>query len=166
MEYNDIIKAVKCCKMPPLTGACKNCPLRDTENCTSELLNSILNLLDRLNAENKTLLEKKCIKWIPVSERLPEAEKEVLAMCRTSTGGKYFCTAIYIPKGMLRDDSWFNWDYEICEEYSEENDDYFVPEGWYERYYNYDEYGCGRIEDTVTHWAETVPEPAEEKKND
>ena len=102
-------------------------------------------------------------KWISVKERLPEAEKEVLALCRASWNSKhrYQCCAFYEHKGMLREASDYIWDYECCDEYSEEDDDYFVNPGWYERIYNWDDYSAVGITGEVTHWM-PLPEPPKE----
>jgi hypothetical protein len=99
------------------------------------------------------------VHWISVNDRLPEAEKEVLILCKASYGKnyRYQCIAFYEPKGMLREQSDYGWDYECCSEYSEEDDDYFVNEGWYERIHNWDEYSAVGIVDEVTHW---MPLPA------
>ena len=101
-------------------------------------------------------------RWISVEERLPEAEKEVRVLCKASWNSKYRyqCQAFYEPKGMLREESDYGWDYECCSEYSEEDDDYFVNPGWYERIHNWDEYSAVGIADEVTHWM-PLPEPPE-----
>lgn len=100
-------------------------------------------------------------KWISVEERLPKAEQEVLVACKTRTSGyRYQCQGFYVPRGIYREDSEFTWDYEACDEYDEERDDYLVNEGWYERIHNWDEYGAVSISDIVTHWM-PLPEPPE-----
>ena len=101
-------------------------------------------------------------RWISVEERLPEAEKEVRVLCKASWNSKwrYQCQAFYVPKGTLREASEYGWDYESCDEYSEEDDDYFVNPGWYERIHNWDDYGAVGITDEVTHWM-PLPEPPE-----
>lgn len=99
--------------------------------------------------------------WISVKERLPEAEQEVCVACKTRTFGyRYQCQGFYVPRGVYREDSEFAWDYEACDEYDEERDDYLVNEGWYERIHNWDEYGAVSISDIVTHWM-PLPEPPE-----
>lgn len=105
--------------------------------------------------------------WISVKDRLPEAEKEVLLLCKTTwrSGHTYCCIAVYVPEGILRGESCFNWDYECCDEYCEEHDDYYVNAGWYERIYNWDDYAVVGIDDKVTHWA-YLPEPPKEETND
>ena len=101
-------------------------------------------------------------RWISVEERLPEAEKEVRVLCKASWNSKYRyqCQAFYEPKGMLREKSDYGWDYECCSEYSEEDDDYFVNPGWYERIHNWDDCSAAGIPDEVTHWM-PLPEPPE-----
>lgn len=102
--------------------------------------------------------------WISVEERLPEAEKEVRVLCKASWNRewRYQCQAFYEPKGMLREASNYGWDYECCSEYSEEDDDYFVNPGWYERIHNWDDYSAVGIADEVTHWM-PLPEPPKEE---
>lgn len=101
------------------------------------------------------------MEWISVKDRLPEAEKEVLLLCKTRLiSGRtycYCCIAVYVPKGILREESNFNWDCECCGDYCEEHDDYYVNAGWYERIYNWDDYAVVGIADKVTHW---MPIPA------
>lgn len=98
--------------------------------------------------------------WVSVEERLPKAEKEVRLFCITPNGYKYQCQGFYVPPGMLRDDSDYSWDWECCDEYDEDSDDYFVNPGWYESCHNWDEYSAFRVADKVTHWM-PLPEPPE-----
>lgn len=99
-------------------------------------------------------------RWIPVTERLPEAEKEVMIRC--SRGGYIFtCPAIYEYGTVLTKDSAWNW-YEIDSyaEYSEETDDYFVPQGWWEsRHFTPDDVYNNPVDCEVTHW---MPQPGVE----
>lgn len=104
------------------------------------------------------------MEWISVEDRLPEPEQEVLALCvRRPFGFKYQCKAFYIPKKWLRGESDLNWDYECCDEYDEDADDYYVNEGWYERIHNWDDYGAVGIADFVTHWM-PLPEPPKDMR--
>lgn len=101
--------------------------------------------------------------WIPVTpETMPKAEEKVLVMCRTSVGGRYVCCAFYVPERFNKEDSDYCWDYE-CLDYIDEEDEYFVKEGWYERIHNWDDYCAVGIEDFVTHWM-PLPEQTEESK--
>ena len=95
--------------------------------------------------------------WVSVEERLPDAEKEVRLFCVTPNGYKYQCQGFYVPPGMRRDDSDYSWDWECCDQYDEDSDDYFVNPGWYERGHNWDEYSAFGIAGKVTHW---MPLPA------
>lgn len=96
--------------------------------------------------------------WVSVGERLPDAEKEVRLFCVTPNGYKYQCQGFYVPPGMRRDDSDYSWDWECCDQYDEDSDDYFVNPGWYESSHNWDEYSAFGIADKVTHWM-PLPEP-------
>ena len=87
--------------------------------------------------------------WIPVSERLPEKET-VLATVETKTFKyRYVCEAVWIPRWTWKAsfDSW-----EDCSEYNEDEDEYYVLEGWYERVHNWDDYSYVGIEDDVIAW--------------
>lgn len=90
--------------------------------------------------------------WISVKDKLPEPEKEVLLYCITGLGYHYQCVGFFVPKGMHREDSSYSWDYEYCDEYDEEIDDYFVNSGWYESVQNWDDFSAVGIVDEVTHW--------------
>lgn len=99
--------------------------------------------------------------WIPVEERMPDAETDVLALCKYGTcKGRYVCCAFYEPKGAFEEDSDFQWDCEALGDYNEEKDSWEIPEGWYERIHNWDDYGSVKIVDAVTHWMH-LPEPPE-----
>lgn len=91
-------------------------------------------------------------KWIKVTDETPPMEVEVLASCKTAGGYRYWCIAFYLPGGVLRQNSSYNWDYECCDRYDEQADDYYINPGWYERLHNWDECSAVGIEDTVTHW--------------
>lgn len=94
------------------------------------------------------------IKWTNQNRKKPEAEKEVLLLCKLRNSTHlYKCIGFYVPPGMLRDDSYFCWNYEYCDEYDEEHDDYLVNPGWYERIYNWDDGSAVGIVDDVIGWA-------------
>lgn len=100
--------------------------------------------------------------WISVKDRLPEPETEVLAVC-VRNGYRFICPAIYETGTTLTQDSIWNW-YELYNygTYSEENDDYFVPEGWWEaRQFTPDDVYNNPVDCAVTHWM-PLPEPPEE----
>lgn len=103
--------------------------------------------------------ESNMTSWISVNDRLPEQEECVLLLCKTQYGTSYKCIGFYESGTMHRDDSGYCWDYEVCDIYDEENDDYLVNKGWFERVFNWDDYSACGIEDTVTHW---MPLPSTE----
>lgn len=84
-------------------------------------------------AEVKEILEQeeKTGGWIPVSERLPDPETEVLITARRKykSGGcvDIITTAFYEDGNISECDSCWNW-VDIDGEYDEENDCYIVPE--------------------------------------
>lgn len=102
------------------------------------------------------------LEWVSVEEKLPDAEEEVRLCCVTAAGHRYQCQGFYVPPGTHRDDSGYSWDWECCEKYDEERDDYLVNPGWYESIHNWDEYSACGIVDRVTHWM-PLPELPEEK---
>lgn len=102
--------------------------------------------------------------WISVKDHLPESDKRVLASCdvRRLDGyrWRYTCVAFYaakhsIPEGKYPED-------DECYDYDEDEDEYYLKEGWYEVIHNWDEYSSVVIEDFVTHWM-PLPEPPEEE---
>ena len=105
--------------------------------------------------------------WISVKDRLPEAGKHVLADCevRLISGRKkhYVCKAYYAPTHTISVGS-FPDDAE-CYEYDEEDDNYYLLEGWYECIHNWDDYSGVVIGDFVTHWM-LLPEPPKEVSED
>lgn len=97
--------------------------------------------------------------WISVKDRLPKPEAEVLAACARN-GYCFICPAIYEDGTVLTQDSVWNW-YELDSygTYSEENDDYFIPEGWWEnRRFTPDDVYNNPVDCAVTHWM-PLPEP-------
>ena len=100
--------------------------------------------------------------WISVKDKLPEPETEVLAVC-VRNGYRFICPVIYEDGTVLTQDSIWNW-YELDNygTYSEENDDYFVPEGWWEnRQFTPDDVYNNPVDCAVTHWM-PLPEPPKE----
>ncbi len=91
--------------------------------------------------------------WISVEDKLPDTEAEVLAVCNRN-GFQFVCPAIYEDGTVLTQDSMWSWyDLDNYGTYSEENDDYFIPEGWWEnRQFTPDDVYNSPVDCPVTHW--------------
>ena len=96
-------------------------------------------------------------KWIPVTERLPEPETEVLILARS--GKRHIITTgMYEDGSKNTEDSEWWWETDGFE-YDEELDAYIIPEGWWEyKHYNGDDEYNHAIDNVVTHWM-PLPEP-------
>lgn len=93
--------------------------------------------------------------WVAVSERLPDPGIPVLVYCKNSHGKGRRLRAEWCPRWTVEsvcDDDSDNY------EYSEEKDQYYVNEGWYET--NEFEETHWKIDRPVTHWM-PLPEPPE-----
>ena len=91
--------------------------------------------------------------WICVKDRLPKPETEVLAVC-VRNGYRFICPVIYEDGTKLTQNSiWNGYELDNYGTYSEENDDYFVPEGWWEnRQFTPDDVYNNPVDCAVTHW--------------
>ena len=104
--------------------------------------------------------------WISVEDRLPDAESEVLAVCNRN-GFHFVCPAIYEDGAVLTQDSIWSW-YDLGNygTFSEENDDYFIPEGWWEnRQFTPDDVYNSPVDCPVTHWM-PLPELPDRSEED
>lgn len=148
MTKDEIVKALRACGR----GCCYDCVCFKKEIPCKEKNLGAADLIEQ-QAARIAELKAKVPRWIPVTERLPECEKEVLILC--SRGGYIFhCPAIYEDGKVLTGDSDWNW-YEIesYAEYNEEADDYFVPQGWWEsRHFTPDDVYNNPVDCEVTHW--------------
>lgn len=87
--------------------------------------------------------------WVSAIEKLPAVQKKVLATFVNRCGKRRTICAHYIPR-------WTQESYgddESHDEYSEELDNYFMCEGWYENIENWGEFSAVHVcEGDVTHW--------------
>lgn len=104
--------------------------------------------------------------WISVEDRLPEGGVHCLIACKVKridgTYGQYVCVGYYAEKFKHLA---YGVDDDCVSEYNEENDEYYIVEGWYEVIKNWDDYGFVAIYDTVTHWM-PLPEAPKGDKTD
>lgn len=92
-------------------------------------------------------------RWIPITERLPTPETEVMIVCNRN-GKRFIATAIHEDGTLFEKDSkWFWNDIWTYGDYDEERDDYIIPECWWEsRCFTPDDvYNCP-VDCEVTHW--------------
>ena len=106
-------------------------------------------IADYLIANGVTVQE-----WISVKDRLPENGAHVLLCCemRRCDGeiyGKYVCDGYYAEANKIIT---VGFPDECDYEYNEEDDEYYLCEGWYEVIKNWDDYNSVSVEDFVTHW--------------
>lgn len=99
--------------------------------------------------------------WIPVVERLPENETDVLiAYTRKGIRGYSYsgvCTAFHTDGHTSTENSSYNWEIDMY--YNEGVDAYIVPEGWWETVDFGEEFSA--VDAVVTHWM-PLPEPPKE----
>lgn len=104
--------------------------------------------------------------WISVKDGPPKSGKHVFVTCeiRSLYGYKkqYVCEAFYAAEHSISEGKYL-YDTD-CYDYSEEDDEYYLKEGWYEVIHNCDEYSSIVIGDFVTHWM-PLPEAPEEVSN-
>lgn len=164
MTDKEIIQALRCGE--DANGTPRPEPGEGEIVCYDPLKLAAAELIEHLTAENVALREKQ--RWIPVTERLPKPEIDVLIVCNRN-GYRFVAPAIYEDGKMLTQDSVWNWN-EIYTYglYSEEADDYYIPEGWWEnRQFNPDDVYNNPVDCAVTHWmplAEAPETPEEGEK--
>lgn len=103
--------------------------------------------------------------WISVNDDKPKPEEEVIVLIERRWEDnvyRFSTTAMYEDGSISTGDSIWCW-YDIDFDYDEENDEYLIPEGWWEyRHYNPDDVYNNAITDTVTHWMPLPELPKEE----
>ena len=86
MTYEEIVQALRYCSDPD----CKDCPTCKyvgLGDCLERLVADAADLIERLTAENAALREKQ--RWIPVTERLPERDVQVLGWYKDNPFSQY-----------------------------------------------------------------------------
>lgn len=106
--------------------------------------------------------------WIPVGERLPKCEQEVLICTKKKLVGRDACIdsiitpAIYEDGTMLENDSSWQWEDVDWAGWDDEEDCGIIPEGWWEnRSFNQDDVYNNPVDQEVVAWM-PLPEPYKE----
>ena len=112
--------------------------------------------LDGAIAQKKSTV----MEWISVEDRLPESGVHVLLCCEMhrhggEIAGKYVCDGYYAEANKIIAGDFPD---ECNCEYSEEDDEFYLREGWYEVVKNWDDFNSVAVEDFVTHWM-PIPNP-------
>lgn len=98
------------------------------------------------------------MEWIKCSpDNMPKSEQKVIVAFWNKYSKSYHRTmAFYVPHMTVE----YTYDSEIDCDYDEEQDKYFIPEGWYETMIESE--ACWQLTETITHWQPLPPAPAKE----
>lgn len=115
--------------------------------------------LSVMNLEEENARLKAQITWRPVSE-LPEKDQIVIATYRNGYGKRRRVSAVYVRQyeEEAGDDD------ELCVEYCEEQDEWYLKEGWYELIDNWDYSLVAIVEGVVDYWMPMPPAPEGERR--
>lgn len=98
--------------------------------------------------------------WVACADRMPESGRTVLAYYLNSFGNDRRIRAQHVKAWTILAEDYADPDIE-CVEYSEQEDAYYLLEGWYECIDNWDEYYRVQVnEGPITHWQPLPPSPA------
>lgn len=81
MTDKEIIQALRCCEKEVCADG-GLCPLSSDADCITHLCEAVIDLIERLTAENakaeaeRDALREKVPQWVSVKDRLPEAPEE------------------------------------------------------------------------------------------
>lgn len=101
------------------------------------------------------------MEWISVNEQMPEPRERVLAFYTNEYKRNRIELACYIPPRTVKAEDYLSEEAEGCSEYDEENDIYWVIEGWFEDSWESDM--NWQLNQTITHWM-PLPEIPERKE--
>ena len=168
----EIAKSLRaCCTPKPDRGFipridCESCGFKrspgtcrwDLQRAGAYMIEAQAKWIGELEAELAKLREEN--RWIPVEERLPENEVDVLILAERRLYGisetdrrkhHIVATAFHTDGKMNTEDSGYNWElWDTGAEYDEEVDAYIIPEGWWEAVRYGEEFSA--VDDIVTHW--------------
>lgn len=127
------------------------CPDVAAGDCSLKLCADALTLIERLESERDAALAK-VPRWISVDERLPESGVHVFALCEIRANGgvirRYVCDGFHV-EAWKEKAGCYSEDCALV--YNDEDDEYYLEEGWYEVIKNWEEYNSITIADFVTH---------------
>lgn len=105
--------------------------------------------------------------WRDPDKDPPKVETEVLILYRNEIDGYEITTAHYEDGSVfLQDSVWYWEDLPDWGTYDEEQDDYRIPEGWWEyRHFNPDEVYNNRIDRPVVGWMPLPPKEVTQNGN-
>ena len=113
--------------------------------------------LSVMNLEEENARMKDQLTWRPVSE-LPEKDQIVVATYLNCYGKRRRVRAVYVRQ--YEEEA---GDDELCVEYCEEKDEWYLKEGWYELIDNLDYSLAAIVEGVVDYWMPMPPAPEGEK---
>lgn len=111
----------------------------------------------RLTAEVERLEAER--RWIPVTERMPDAGVHVYAAYKNTHGQWRQVRAFWVPKFWLEQPE--GPEATFASDYDETTDNFYWQEGWYEVIDNWDDYSAIRICDAVSDWMPSLPMPTQ-----
>ena len=125
------------------------------EQGTIKTLHDVEDFIDEMTVYDKETLYPR---WKNPDTELPKVETEVLILYLNEIGGYEITTAQYENGNIFSEDSEWNWEnLPDWGTYDEEQDDYRIPEGWWEyRHFNPDEVYNNKIDRPVVGWM-TLP---------
>lgn len=114
-------------------------------------------IIDGLQAELDKLPDDG---WRPIATAPPG--KPILVFYRPILGrGGIIIKAKYVAK-FTEEAAGYDWDTDVKTDYDEENDKYYLPEGWIELIDNWDDYSSVYFEQPLTHWMPLPAHPEED----
>ena len=143
MRTEDILAALRRLKVETGSLACLGCGREHDcgiHGCrivreAADLIEKLTDRCARYAEEIAVLQERE--KWVPVTERLPENEKDVLILFeRAGLRGDVYRVvgkAFYTDGKTNTENSAYVWETDYIDmEYDEDADAYIIPEGWWE----------------------------------
>ena len=167
LTAEEIAKSLRICANPVPCEGCIGIEHRGDCDCADWLKRTAA---DMIEAKDKRIGElEEQVRWIPVTEQMPENEVDVLILAERRLYGNsetdrrklhIVATAFHTDGKMNTEDSGYNWElWGTGAEYDEEVDAYIIPEGWWEAVRYGEEFSA--VDDIVTHW-KPMPKGLEE----